>query len=186
MRPLRIVDGLVRNLKCDGLPPELEKRAGSLALIALTLLRDAVDLSVRDERTLLYNRLAADSIEVLAAADSEVTAIYLEGLVPRQRFEYWIGETEDCRDALTSGDPLADVENELSLDFIVTRPGPRMLHLMGRLSNPAQRALEVIGQVEDSTGLAVWASNARGDWGLVVWQKPDLVTVSKQGDRRIR
>ena len=134
----------------------------------------------------MYNDLARRSTGHLGLAEPDVVERYLNSLVPRSKIDYWRGEVDDCVDAATTDDPFGDLDDDLALDFTITRPGVNMLYLEGNLTNPAHRALEVIGQVEDRTGVAVWASNPKGDWALVVWQRPDLVTVTKTGTTRVR
>ncbi|GAA3632891.1 hypothetical protein [Microlunatus ginsengisoli] len=186
LQPLRLVADLVRGLTPEDVPRQLAARVGSLSAVAVALVRGSVDLGAYNERTLLYNELARSAGRLLADAEPDVTALYLDTLVPGTKIDYWLGEIDDCRDAALSDDPFGDVDDILALDYTVARPGVRMLQLEGNLTNPAQRALEVIGQVEDRTGVAVWASNPKGDWALVVWRKPDLVTVSRTGSTRIR
>ena len=64
------------------------------------------------------------------------------------------------------------------LGYTVTRPAPNQIHIHGEFRNPEPIALEAMGIVEDHTGIAVWASNAQGKWTLVVWDRPDLVTIT--------
>lgn len=178
--PLQLIAQLVRSLDVNGVPPQLEARVSSLTAIALTFMRENTDLTVHDEQTLTFNRLLYETEHLLVAADEEVTETYLDGLVRSDRTERWLYEIAELEEDAASGDPLAEVEDTLSLDYDITRPGPRQLCFTGRLGNPVQRALEAIGQAEDHDRIAIWGSNHQGDWALVVWARPDLVTVTQR------
>lgn len=184
--PIRLLDKLIRSLDSTDVPEQLEIRVSTLAAIAMTFLREQIDLTVHDERTLIYNKLIHDCHHLLSAVDPELTRTFLNGLVRPERTEHWLDEVDEMVYDVVTADPLANAEDTLSIDFDVDRPAPRQLHFSGRLTNPAQRALEVVGQAEDRDPIAIWASNAQGDWALVVWRRPDLVTVTQFHGRAIR
>lgn len=186
LRSLQLIATQIGSLTVDGIPQQLAARVGSLSAIAVALIRGTVDTRAHDERTLLHNDLTRQAATFLGHAEPEVVERYLSTLVAATKIDYWRGLVDDCIDASTTNDPFGDLDDDLALDFTITRPAVHLLSLKGNLTNPAHRALEVIGQVEDRQGVGVWAANTRGDWALVVWQKPDLVTVSKTGTTRIR
>ncbi len=186
LRSLQLISTQVGKLTVDGIPAQLATRVGSLSAIAVALMRGVVDTRSHDERTLVYNDLTGRAASLLKLAQPEVVERYLSTLVPMSKLDYWQGLVDDCIDAATTDDPFGDLDDDLALDFTITRPAVHLLSLEGNLTNPAHRALEIIGQVEDRQGVGVWAANTKGDWALVVWQKPDLVTVSKTGTTRVR
>lgn len=65
-------------------------------------------------------------------------------------------------------------------EYVVTRPQPGALHVTGRFSNPERIALTAAALAGDGPA-AVWAVTPRGDWALVGWRRPDLVTIVQKG-----
>ena len=87
----------------------------------------------------------------------------------------------DTNADLPDSDPLADVVDALwAEEYDVERPLPGVLHVTGRFSNPERIALRAAGQANDRP-VAIWATSHRGDWVLVCWRRPELVTITQKG-----
>ena len=183
--PLDLLNELLTSLDRIGLPSEAEKRVGSITAVALTLARAAVDHRSHNAATLKYHRLAQDYSHLLLAADSDLIDQYVIGLATLDGVTLRAESVADTCDDLTTEDPLADVEDRLSQDgHDICRPAPHLLHVTGKFTNPEPIALDAVGQSEHQSGIGVWATSHTGDWTLVVWQKPELVTVTDRNGRQ--
>ncbi len=79
-------------------------------------------------------------------------------------------------------DPFAEVVEALhSEQYDVERPLPGVLHVTGRFSNPERIALRAAARAGDRP-IGVWATSHRGDWVLVCWDRPELVTITQRGE----
>lgn len=65
-------------------------------------------------------------------------------------------------------------------EYDVTEPLPGVLHVRGRFSNPERIALRAAADAGDHA-VAVWATSHHDDWALVVWDRPELVTITQKG-----
>lgn len=74
----------------------------------------------------------------------------------------------------------ATIEFLQDAEYDVTQPLPGVLHVTGRFSNPERIALAAAARVGEHPA-AIWAANARGDWALVGWHRPELVTITQKG-----
>lgn len=74
----------------------------------------------------------------------------------------------------------ATIETLRAEEYAVTQPLPGVLHVTGRFSNPERIALAAAAEAAEDTA-AVWAVTPRGDWALVGWRRPDLVTIVQKG-----
>lgn len=186
--PLELLDQLLRALDQSHLPREAEARVGSMVAVALTLTRAGVDLRSHNDAHLRYRHLVENYSHLLLAADPDVVEEYTTGLATVDGVTLRPESVADTCADLTAEDPLADVEETLTQDgHDVTRPAAHLLRVTGRFTNPEPIALRAVGQSESHSGIGVWAANHAGDWTLVVWRKPDLVTITQRnGSQRWR
>jgi hypothetical protein len=166
------------------LPQQAEPQVGSLAAVALSVLRAEAPRYVHTEETLAYERAANAVAHLLVATDS----IYVE------EYRQLLGEAfgaavepetvEAVANDVVQADPVADAMWALGdLGRDVHRHGERLLHVTGRFGNPRLAALEAVGAAEDAGLVGVWASSASGPWTLCVWNRPDLFIVDGTGPR---
>lgn len=176
---------LLETLNVTGTPPELESRIAALTAIALTLIRERVDLTVRDDRFRRYRTTSAQFAHLLlAGADEDLIEDYVQGLRNKNHGPLDPDIVVDLVSAATAEDPLGELQTALEYrGYHVARPEPHLLHVRGTFAKPFQVALDALGPVEEVSGIGVWAENDAGDWALAVWNKPDLVTVSLSGRR---
>lgn len=66
-------------------------------------------------------------------------------------------------------------------EYQVEEPLPGVLHVTGRFSNPERIALRAAAVSGDGP-VALWATSHRGDWVLVCWTRPELVTIVQRGE----
>ena len=183
IEPFTLVRDLLSTLDAsEEQPEELRERVSALAAIALTVMAQRTDLATRDARTLRYRQAAEIGAPLLTAVADDAIDAYTTGLRTGHGGVLTTGHVTDAIADLTSGDTLVALHSLMEESgHTVTRPAHNQIRIHGNFSTPEQVALDAVGIVEDATGIAVWASNPSGDWTLVVWNRPDLVTINKRG-----
>lgn len=179
---------LVRNLLCtldasEEQPEELRERVSALTAIALTVMRQRANLTITDNRTLCYRQAARVGSALLTNVSEEAIDAYTAGLRTGNGGVLTVGHVTDAIHDLANNDPLGVLQSLMEeRGHSVTRPATHQICIHGNFSTPEQAALDAVGIVEEATGVAVWAcSSLSGDWTLVVWNRPDLVTINKRG-----
>ena len=182
IEPFTLVRDLLHTLDAsEDQPEELRERVSALAAIALTLMRHRTDLATRDQKTLRYHQAAELGAPLLTAVSEDAIDAYTTGLRTGHGGMLTSGHVIDAIADLTSNDPLVALHSLMEeRGHTVTRPSPHQIRIHGNFSTPEQVALDAMGIVEEATGVAVWACNPSGDWTLVVWNRPDLVTINKR------
>lgn len=88
---------------------------------------------------------------------------------------------EESQQTAGRPDPLAPlVEHLEDAEYAVEQPLPGVLRVEGRFSNAERIALQAATRA--GRPVAIWAISHRNDWTLVVWDRPELVTITQRGD----
>ncbi|MEU0938810.1 hypothetical protein [Embleya sp. NPDC005971] len=162
------------------LPERVQSQVGSLAAVALAVLRSHAPRYEITPETLAFNAAATAAGRLLPAADPVYIAEYTSLL--GAAFGPAVGPAAvlDVAADVTRSDPLADAVRTLAeRGREVHRHAPWLLHVEGRFGNPALVALEAVGAAEEASLVGAWAgSGSNGEpWALVVWRRPDLIVV---------
>lgn len=176
---------LLNTLNVTGTSPELGSRVAALTAITLTLLREQVNLTVRDDRLRRYKATEKQFAHLLHdRADEALLADYVSGMRNKNHGPLDPDAVAGLIATVLAEDPLGEVQSDLEYrGYRVTRPQPHLLHVQGTIPVPFLFALNTLGSIEEQTGIGVWAQADSGDWALSVWNDTDLVTVSHRGRR---
>ncbi|MFF4140745.1 hypothetical protein ACFY0A_04990 [Streptomyces sp. NPDC001698] len=183
-RWLPLLSRAVRALDGRDVPDRVEPQVGSLAAVALAVLRAHAPRYEVTPETLAFNLASAAVSHFLPAADTTYVTEYASLL------EDAFGPTVTPENVLSvagdvvQDDPLDDAVSALAeRGRDVHRHGRFMLHTVGRFSNPALVALEAVGAAEDAPLVGAWATGnpANDRWALAVWRRPNLIVVDAAG-----
>ncbi len=167
-----------RNMK------EVDERVASLGLVALTLMRDRVDLTIRDEKALRFLRLRDELAYWVLDARRDLVEEYCKLLRRPSGMPVDPEQVMENVAEWSQEDPYADVVADLeSAGYSVTRPGKRLLCVSGDFRDPDRVARLAAGHVpESSLPIGVWAVSQVGKgWALVIWDRPNLVKAVNSG-----
>ncbi|NEE45028.1 hypothetical protein G3M55_10450 [Streptomyces sp. SID8455] len=172
----------VRALNRSDLPERIEPQVGSLAAVALAVLRSHAPRYEITPETFAFNEASRAVGHLLPAVDSAYITEYTTLLDTAFGPAVDPAAVFDVASDVVQDDPLADAVWSLAeKGRDVHRHGPLLLHVTGRFSNPALVALEAVGAAEDAPLVGAWASSGSdsggGPWALVVWHRPDLIVV---------
>ncbi|GAA2425571.1 hypothetical protein [Streptomyces glaucus] len=177
---LPLLSRSLRALAGRALPGRLEPQVGSLAAVALAVLRSHVPRYEVTCGTLALNEASAAVGHLLPAAEHAYVAEYASLLAtafgPTVHPESVLAVAAD----VVQDDPLDEAVSALAeRGRDVHRHEKLLLHVVGRFNNPALVALEAVGAAEDVPLVGAWAADGTdgGRWALVVWRRPDLVVV---------
>lgn len=166
------------------LPTQAEPQVGSLAAVALSVLRVVAPRYTQSEETMAFEK-AADAVAHLLAASDPVYIEEYTQLLGTAFGSAVHGETVAAvASDVVQDDPVEDAVWALAeRDRAVHRHGERLLHVVGTFGNPLLVALEAVGAAEDAGLVGAWAGSTSGKWTLCVWQRPDLFTIDRSGPR---
>ncbi|WP_328937465.1 hypothetical protein OG288_12480 [Streptomyces tauricus] len=172
----------VRALNRNDLPERIEPQVGSLAAVALAVLRSHAPRYEITPETLAFNEASQAVDRLLPAVDSAYVTEYTALLDTAFGPAVDPAAVLDVASDVVQDDPLADAVWSLAeKGRDVHRHGRLLLHVTGRFSNPALVALEAVGAAEDAPLVGAWADSGSdsggGAWALVVWRRPDLIVV---------
>ena len=168
----------VRGLSDDDLPAEAEATAGSLAAVALSILRASAPRYWQTRETRDYAETSGAVGHLLLAADPDRIAEYVSWLGTAFGSAALPAVVLDVVTEVIDPDPIADVISGLAeIGREAHAHGPRLLHLSGRFGNPVLAALDGVGAVQDMDFVGVWASSTVGPWALIIWRDPDMIIV---------
>ncbi|WP_432253198.1 hypothetical protein [Streptomyces sp. HNM1019] len=177
---LPLLSRAVRALNRNDLPERIEPQVGSLAAVALAVLRSHAPRYEITPETLAFNEASQAVGHLLPAVDSayvtEYTALLDAAFGPSVNQAAVLDVASD----VVQDDPLTDAVWTLTeKNRDVHRHGKSLLHVTGRFSNPALVALEAVGAAEDAPLVGAWAGSDSGEgaWALVIWRRPDLIVV---------
>ncbi|MFV8185938.1 hypothetical protein [Streptomyces sp. AF1B] len=183
---LPLLSRAVRALDRNDLPQRIEPQVGSLAAVALAVLRSHAPRYEITPETLAFNEASQAVGHLLPAVDpayvTEYTALLDTAFGPAVDQDAVLDVASD----VVQDDPLADAVWSLTeKGRDVHRHGQLLLHIIGRFSNPALVALEAVGAAEDAPLVGAWADassdSGGGAWALVIWRRPDLIVVDARG-----
>ena len=179
---LPLLSRAVRALNRNDLPERIEPQVGSLAAVALAVLRSHAPRYEITPETLAFNEASQAVGHLLPAVDSAYIAEYTALLDTAFGPAVDQAAVLDVASDVVQDDPLADAVWSLAeKGRDVHRHGRLLLHVTGRFSNPALVALEAVGAAEDAPLVGAWADSGsdsgEGAWALVVWRRPDLIVV---------
>ncbi|WP_405523636.1 hypothetical protein OG426_10135 [Streptomyces canus] len=175
-----LLSDAVRALDQRDLPERIEPQVGSLAAVALAVLRAHAPRHETTPETLAFNEASQAVDHLLPAADSTYIAEYTTLLGGAFGPAVASEAVRDIAADIVQDDPLADAVWALTeKDRDVHRHGQLLLHVTGRFSNPALVALEAVGAAEDAPLVGAWATSdsGTGAWALVIWRRPDLIVI---------
>lgn len=171
-------------------PAELTIRVASLATVTLALLQPD-DGKGDEEKRDIYRALRDSLAPLIPTASEEQLEAYFEGLVDPADLEDVLYVAHTLIDDAKTGDHLGELERRLLLEETtssLTRPSINQFHLVADIpkARVERLALELIGEVEEHSGIAVWVSNLDGEWALAAWNSPDLIRVTRYPNGRLR
>ncbi|MGY1632226.1 hypothetical protein ACI784_11040 [Geodermatophilus sp. SYSU D01186] len=166
----------------DDLPQRIEPQVGSLAGVALAVLRMHIPRAAVTAHTVAFNKAATAVGHLLP----EATAAYVEeySILLDQAFGTAVQTAAilQVADDLVQADPIAEAVHAIGeRGRSVHRHGRTVLHVTGRFGNPAQVALQAVGAAETEPVVGAWATSDSGPWALVAWSRPDLLVVESMG-----
>ncbi|MEU5698983.1 hypothetical protein [Streptomyces aurantiacus] len=166
----------------EHVPERVEPQVGSLAAVALAVLRSHAPRYEIAPETLAFNEASQAVGHLLPAVDSAYVTEYTALLDAAFGPAVDQAAVLDVASDVVQDDPLADAIWSLTEKRRdVHRHGQLLLHVTGRFSNPALVALEAVGAAEDAPLVGAWADSGSdsggGAWALVVWRRPDLIVV---------
>jgi hypothetical protein len=168
----------VRGLGDSDLPAEAEAAAGSLAAVALSILRASAPRYWQTRESRHYAETSSAVGHLLLAADPDRIAEYVSWLGTAFGSAALPAVVLDVVAEVIDPDPIADVISGLAeIGRDAHAHGPKLLHLTGKFGNPVLAALEGVGAVQDMDFVGVWATSTTGPWALIVWRSPDMVIV---------
>ncbi|WP_415937968.1 hypothetical protein [Streptomyces sp. 039-1] len=179
---LPLLSRAIRALNRNDLPERIEPQVGSLAAVALAVLRSHAPRYEITPETIAFNEASQAVGHLLPAVDSAYVTEYTTLLDTAFGPAVDPAAALDVASDVVQDDPLADAVWSLAeKGRDVHRHGRPLLHVTGRFSNPALVALEAVGAAEDAPLVGAWADSGSdsggGAWALVVWRRPDLIVV---------
>jgi hypothetical protein len=173
-----LLAGALRGLSDGDLPVEAEAAAGSLAAVALSILRASTPRYWQTRETHDYLETSRAVSYLLLAADEDRVAEYVSWLGTAFGSAALPAVVLDVAAEVMEPDPLADAISGLAeIGREAHAHGPNLLHLTGKFGNPVLAALEGVGAIQDMDFSGVWATSTTGPWALIVWRSPDMVIV---------
>ena len=173
-----LLAGAVRGLSDGDLPAEAEPAAGSLAAVALSILRASAPRYWQTRETHDYLETSGAVGHLLLAADPDRVAEYASWLGTAFGSAALPAVVLDVVTEVIDPDPIADAISGLAeIGRDAHAHGPKLLHLTGKFGNPVLAALEGVGAVQDLDFAGVWATSTTGPWALIIWRSPDMVIV---------
>ena len=175
---LDLLADAVHDLGTADLPAEAEPQLASLAAVALAVLRALAPRHVSTPETLAFTRAARGVDHLLAAADPAYTEQYSHLLEAAFGPAVTPEAIHTLAAEIVQADPVADAVWVLAeQDRDAHRHGDRLLHVTGTFNNVLLVALQAIGAAQDADLVAAWATSTNSRWALIIWCKPDLITI---------
>jgi hypothetical protein len=179
-----LVSKALKSLGDAELPPRVEPQVGSLAAVALSVLRAEVPRYTYTEESIAFERAANAVAYLLVAADPGYVGEYTQLLESAFGAAVAAETIEAVASDIVQNDPVKEAVLALAeRRRDAHRHGERLLHVMGSFSNPLPAALDAVGAAQDADLVGAWASSTSGKWVLCIWQRPDLFIIDKSGPR---
>ncbi len=163
----------LRQLAATELPERAEPHAGSLAAVALAVLRSVAPRAARTPQSLHFEQAQQAVGHLLLAAEPEFIVDY--GRELHGAFGGAVGPeaVRDLVDELIRADPLEQAVWALFERDRNAHVHGAMLHVEGEYSNPKLVVLEALAAAADAPQVGVWAHGRLGGWALGLWASPD-------------
>jgi hypothetical protein len=175
---VKLLSGSLQTLGTADLPPQVEPQVGSLAAVALSVLRAQAPRYAHTEETMAFEAAAAAVAHLLPATDTDYVEEYTQLLDPAFGSAVNAETIAAVAADVVQNDPIEDAYWALAeLDRNVHRHSKRLLHVTGSFGNPLLVALEAVGAAQDANLVGAWATSSNGKWALCIWQLPDLFTI---------
>lgn len=173
-----LLAGMLRALSEADLPVEAEAAAGSLAAVALSILRASTPRYWQTRETHDYLETSRAVAYLMLAAEEDRVAEYVSWLGTAFGSAALPAAVLDVAAEVIEPEPLADAISGLAeIGREAHAHGPNLLHLTGKFGNPVLAALEGVGAIQDMEFVGVWATSTTGPWALIIWRSPDMVIV---------
>jgi hypothetical protein len=173
-----LLAGTLRALSDGDLPVEAEPAAGSLAAVALSILRASTPRYWQTRETHDYLETSRAVAYLMLAADEDRVAEYVSWLGTAFGSAALPAVVLDVAAEVIEPEPLADAISGLAeIGREAHAHAPNLLHLTGKFGNPVLAALEGVGAIQDMEFAGVWATSTTGPWALIIWRSPDMVIV---------
>jgi hypothetical protein len=183
---LPVLSRAVSALPGRDLPQPLEPQVGSLAAVALSVLRSHTSRLRRDEAALALERATEAAGYVVVASEP----VFVEEYAAALARSFGPAVAPAAVAALVSDILTADPVEDAMWDLVaagrheVHRHGKRMLHLPTSGGNPVIAALTIVAAAEDANSggvpVGAWAGCADDSkWAVCLWQSPNLYTVER-------
>ncbi|WP_327255660.1 hypothetical protein [Streptomyces sp. NBC_01244] len=168
----------VAGLDGDGLPEEAQVPAGSLAAVALSVLRAHIPRYENTGEALAFRRACRATGHLLVAADEGCVDAYTAVLADAFGGAVHPETVLDLIDDIVQDDPLTEAIAALEeRGHVAHRHDGQVLHVHGRFGTPALAAVEAVGAAQDAPLIGAWATTDSGTWAFAAWQRPDLVVL---------
>ena len=179
---LDLLADAVRELGTVDLRAEAEPQVASLAAVALAVLRAEAPRHVSTPETLAFTRAARAVDYLLVAADPTYTEQYSHLLETAFGPAVTPEAIHTLAAEIVQADPVADAVWALAEQGRdAHRHGGHLLHVTGSFNNALLVALQAIGAAEDADLVGAWATSTSSKWALIIWRKPDLITIDSSG-----
>jgi hypothetical protein len=168
-----LLTGALHNLAAADLPPQAEPHAGSVAAVALAVLRAVAPRAERAAQSLHFEQARLAVGYLLLAAEPDLVVDYGREL---QRHFGGAVDPEPVRDLideLIRADPLEQAMWALFERNRNAHVHGRALHVEGEYSNPKLVVLEALAAAADAAEVGAWAHGRNGGWALGLWASPD-------------
>ena len=182
LRWVQLLSTATGNLGGEPPPPKAEPSVGSLAALAVSVLRREGQGLDTTAETLAYRRALKAVAHLLPAAHFDHLQVYADqlgsvfGMAADPEFILAL-VTE-----LVQDDPITAAVHVLSdRGRDVHRHEGPLIHVLGDFSAPARIGVEAIAASADADLVGAWVGQPTGRWALVMWRRPDLVYVERSG-----
>ncbi len=163
----------LRHLADADLAEKAEPHVGSLAAVALAVLRWAAPRAARTPQTLHYEQAQEALGHLLLAAQPDFIAEYGRELQATFGGAVNPEPVRELIEEVVRADPLEQAMWALiERDHDVHIDG-QMLHVLGSYSNPKLVVLQALAAGADAPQLGAWAQGRNGGWALGLWARPD-------------
>jgi hypothetical protein len=177
------------NLDGDDIPAALEPQFGSLAAVALYLMRDAIPYGARGRDRDTYLAALAACEHLLVEADPDLVHAFSEPLHNAAGFKIDSAEVMEHASAAVQDDATADLVATITRahpSWAVHAHAPRLLHVHGVFGKPFIAAAKALDLAEPLATMGVWATNEDGRWALAIINGRTLSRIEPGNDRIIR
>lgn len=170
----------VQSLGIGEVPEQVEAQTGSLAAVALSVLRAQAPRHQATAEGRELARATRASAHLLVAADERYIAEYTRLLDEAFGAAAHEKVVLDLVHEILELHPL-DVARRACLDLgLETHRHGQIIHVEDEHSNPQLAALQAVGMAEDHDPVGAWAHGKSG-WSLVIWRRPDVLVAQGGG-----